>query len=83
MSQLLDPIEEELVKAGEASSVSPTVVKLDKFRIMSDTDVPPEEFLIPPSQVLRSAERRFSLRCSWPVVPRRVCSNWNVSAMSR
>ena len=46
MSQLLDPIEEELVKAGEASSVSPTVVKLDKFRIMSDTDVPPEEFLM-------------------------------------
>ena len=41
-----DPIEEELGKAGVASSVPPSVVKLDKFRIMSDTDVPPEEFLM-------------------------------------
>lgn len=40
-----DPIVEELDQAGEASSVSPLVIKLDKFRIMSDTDVPPEEFL--------------------------------------
>jgi len=42
----LDPIEEELTKAGTATSVSPLVVKLDKFRIMSDTDVPPEDFLL-------------------------------------
>ena len=42
----IDPIEEELAKAGEATSVSPFLVKLDKFRIMSDTDVPPEEFLM-------------------------------------
>ncbi len=41
-----DPIEEELGKAGVAPSVPPSVVKLDKFRIMSDTDVPPEEFLM-------------------------------------
>ena len=42
----LDPIEEELTKAGTATSVSPLVEKLDKFRIMSDTDVPPEDFLL-------------------------------------
>ena len=42
----MDPIEEELCQAGIASPVSPLVVKLDKFRIMSDTDVPPEEFLL-------------------------------------
>lgn len=41
-----DPIEEELGKAGETSSVSPLVVKLDKYRIMSDTKVSPEEFLL-------------------------------------
>ena len=39
-------IEEELCQAGEASPVSPLVVKLDKYRIMSDTQVPPEEFLL-------------------------------------
>ena len=42
----MDPIEEELCQAGIASPVSPLLVKLDKFRIMSDTDVPPEEFLL-------------------------------------
>ncbi len=42
----MDPIEEELGKVVNASSVSPLVMKLDKFRIMSDTDVPPEEFLM-------------------------------------
>jgi hypothetical protein len=42
----MDPIEEELGKVGEALSVSPLVMKLDKFRILSDTDVPPEEFLM-------------------------------------
>ena len=41
-----DPIVEELGKASMAPSVSPLVMKLDKFRIMSDTDVPPEEFLM-------------------------------------
>ena len=41
----MDPIEEELCQAGIASPVSPLVVKLDKFRIMSDTDVPPEEYM--------------------------------------
>ena len=39
-------IEEELCQAGETSPVSPLVVKLDKYRIMSDTQVPPEEFLL-------------------------------------
>lgn len=39
-------IEEELSQAGEASPVSPLVLQLDKYRIMSDTDVPPEEFLL-------------------------------------
>ena len=39
-------IEEELSQAGEPSPISPLVVELDKFRIMSDTDVPPEEFLM-------------------------------------
>ena len=39
-------IKEELSQAGEASPVSPLVLQLDKFRIMSDTDVPQEEFLI-------------------------------------
>ena len=41
-----DPIEEELGKAGEASPVSDLLIKLDKHRIMSDTKVPPEEFLL-------------------------------------
>ena len=42
----IDPIEEELAQAGEVSPVSPLVVKLDKCRIMSDTDVPSEDFLM-------------------------------------
>lgn len=46
MKNFADSIEEELGKAGEATSVPPVVVQLDKFRIMSDTDVPPEDFLI-------------------------------------
>ena len=41
-----DPIVEEVDKADEVSSVSPLVVKLDKYRILSDTDVPPEDFLM-------------------------------------
>ena len=41
-----DPIEEELSKAGEVSEVSPLVIKLDQCRIMSDTEVPPEDFLL-------------------------------------
>ena len=39
-------LEEEMSLAGVASPVSPLVVQLDKFRIMSDTDVPAEEFLL-------------------------------------
>ena len=41
-------IEEELSQAGEASPISPLVLQLDKYRIMSDTDVPPEEFFTAP-----------------------------------
>ena len=41
-----DSIEEELGLAGEVSSVSDMQVKLDKFRITTDTDVPEEEFLM-------------------------------------
>ena len=41
-----DPIEEEIGKSGEVPSVPPLVVKLDKYRIMSDTEVPPEDFLM-------------------------------------
>jgi len=40
-----DPILDELTKADEAP-VSQMVMELDKFRILSDTDVPPEEFLM-------------------------------------
>ena len=39
-------LEEELSLAGEASPVTPLVIQLDKFRIMSDTDVPPEAYQI-------------------------------------
>lgn len=42
----IDSIEEELDQAGQASQVSPLVVQLDKCRIMSDTHVPPEDFLM-------------------------------------
>lgn len=42
----IDLIEEELRQAGEVSPVTPMLVKLDKYRIMSDTDVPSEEFLL-------------------------------------
>ena len=46
MMKTMDPIQEELAKAGEASQVSPLVVQLDKCRIMSDTEVPSEDFLL-------------------------------------
>ena len=42
----IDPIKEELRLAGEVSQVTPMLLKLDRFRIMSDTDVPSEEFLL-------------------------------------
>lgn len=41
-----DPIMEELCLAGEVSPVSPLVIELDKHRIMSDTELPPEDFLM-------------------------------------
>ena len=41
-----DPVVEEVNKADEVASVSPLVMKLDKCRILSDTDVPPEDFLM-------------------------------------
>lgn len=40
-----DSISEELCQAGKGSPVSTMVVKLDKYRIMSDTEVPSEDFL--------------------------------------
>ena len=46
MSKQNDHLEKELSQAGEASSLSPLVVKLDKYRIMPDTDVPAEDFLM-------------------------------------
>ena len=56
-----DPVVEEVNKADEVASVSPLVMKLDKCRIMSDTEVPSEDFLLSlPSQVPRSAERHTS-----------------------
>ena len=39
-------IKEELCLAGEASPVSPLVIELDKCRIMADTEVAPEDFLL-------------------------------------
>lgn len=41
-----DLIMEELAHAGETSPVTPSLMKLDGYRIMSDTEVPEEEFLI-------------------------------------
>ena len=43
---MLDQLSQELAHAGGACSVSPVVMKLDQFRIMSDTEVPPEDFLM-------------------------------------
>lgn len=39
-------IEEELAHVGESSPVSPLLLELDKYRIMSDTPVPSEQFLL-------------------------------------
>ena len=39
-------IEEELTHVGESSPVSPLLLELDKYRIMSDTPVPSEQFLL-------------------------------------
>ena len=41
-----DLIQKELCLAGEASPISPSLIKLDSCRIMSDTPVPEEEFLL-------------------------------------
>lgn len=35
----------EIALAGEPSPITPELIKLDSFRIMPDTEVPPEEFL--------------------------------------
>ena len=40
-----DPIQEEIDQAGEASLITPSLLQLDGCRIMTDTDVPEEEFL--------------------------------------
>ena len=41
-----DPIEKEIAQANAAPSVAPEVLKLDKFRIMADTEVKSEDFLM-------------------------------------
>lgn len=41
----IDPIQEELAQAGEASPITPSLLQLDSCRIMTDTEVPEEEFL--------------------------------------
>jgi hypothetical protein len=41
----IDPIQEELAQAGEASPITPSLLQLDSCRIMTDTEVPKEEFL--------------------------------------
>lgn len=38
-------ISEELDHAGEVSTVTPSLLELDGYRITSETDVPSEEFL--------------------------------------
>lgn len=71
----MDPIEEELCQAGVASPVSPLVVKLDKFRIMSDTDVPPEAI-----SSRRESPRNWivNILCSMSV-PAHTRSGWIIS----
>ena len=46
MNRKKDPVREELAQAGEASQITPSLRKLDGCRIMTDTDVPEEDFLI-------------------------------------
>lgn len=41
-----EKVNEELALAGEASPITPALQKLDKYRIMSDTQVPSEDFLL-------------------------------------
>lgn len=41
-----DLIQEQLLHAGEPSPITPLVLKLDDYRIASDTEVPDEEFLL-------------------------------------
>ena len=43
---MLESLDQELAHGSGAVSVPPVVVQLDKFRIMSDTEVPPEDFLM-------------------------------------
>ncbi|WP_028911875.1 AAA family ATPase [Prevotella sp. MA2016] len=41
-----DPIEKEIAQADAVPSVAPEVLQLDKCRIMTDTNVPSEDFLM-------------------------------------
>jgi hypothetical protein len=45
MTQIESLIREELAQAGETTSITPELLKLDDFRITSSTDVAEEEFL--------------------------------------
>ncbi len=42
----INKIENEIEKVGEQESVTPALMMLDKFRIVSDTDVPSEDFTL-------------------------------------
>ena len=46
MEDSLKLVSEELSQAGTASPITPELLKLDSYRIMSDTSVPAEEFLL-------------------------------------
>ena len=46
MNRKKDPVREELARAGEASQITPSLRKLDGCRIMTDTNVPEEDFLM-------------------------------------
>lgn len=41
-----DMIMNEIARSGEVSPITPSLLQLDEFRIMSDTQVPKEEFLL-------------------------------------
>lgn len=46
MENSMKLVSEELSQAGTASPITPELLKLDSYRIMSDTSVPAEEFLL-------------------------------------
>ena len=77
------PILEELAQAGETSPVTPLVLKLDDYRIASDTQVPEEEFLLRmfgrPCFPRRDLTTITGLEKCGHVARRSVCSSWSAS----